>query len=132
MKKILATIVLLGLLFNVQAQSKSENKYLVKRAEKFTKELVDYIADITTEQKKMLFDANYNITLQFDSIKKARLETQDYKDASKQIFKNRDAMMKKILNITQYDDYIMYRDEKKQEYFAKKKLTDSLQKAGVK
>jgi hypothetical protein len=120
MKKIILITSLLLLAVASFAQTSEPSKYQKKQATKYTKELTDYISNITDDQKTAIYNINLNISLQFDSLKKLQLETVDYKKAARNIFVFKDDQLKKILSVNQFDEYVMMKDEKKEEYLKKK------------
>jgi hypothetical protein len=138
MKKLFILFALCINILSVNAQYKKLT--LEERSAKFTKEITDYVSNITPEQNTALLEINKIVTMQFDSLKALQLESEEYKPAARNIFKTRDASIKLVLDAKQYDEFSMLQAEKRDASFKKKneqKLkkeqakitsTDSLQK----
>jgi hypothetical protein len=107
--------------FCSNAQSAYQRKTIEDRAQKFTKEISDYVATLSDSQKIKLFAINRTVTMQFDSLKNLKLESNDYKPAARMIFKNRDAAIKNIFSAIQFDDFMMQQAEKREESYKRKK-----------
>jgi pyoverdine/dityrosine biosynthesis protein Dit1 len=120
MKKTLVLLFATILCTCSYAQSVEPSKYQKKQASKYTDELVKYLSDIVPEQEKSIYQLNLNISIQFDSLRKLKLETNEYKKAAREIFINKEKQLKKLLTINQFDEYAMMQDEKKAEYIKKK------------
>jgi|688.fasta_scaffold962063_1 hypothetical protein len=103
------------------AQSKAPSKYTTKQAQKYTNEIVEYVSDVLAEQQKLIYQMNVDVSMKFDSLKKLDLEQYEYKAAARAIFKYKDETMKAILNESQFDEYLMMQDEKRQAYKNKMK-----------
>jgi hypothetical protein len=121
MRKIILFFALLTINGGLLAQKNEPSKYAKKQAQKYTNELVEYISDVQAGQQQQLFQMNLQVSDRFDSLKKLELEKPDYKKAARAIMEWKDAEVKKIFNENQYDEYLMMKAEKFEEYKKKKK-----------
>jgi hypothetical protein len=120
MKNLLLLCVLCLSMLSATAQNKYKKQTLEERAIKFTKEITDYVSNISPEQNASLLAVNKSVTQQFDSLKALQLASEEYKPAARSIFKNRDAAIKVILNANQFDEFMMLQAEKREAAFKKK------------
>jgi hypothetical protein len=111
-------------------KGKYKKQTLEERVEKYTAEITSYVSNVTDSQKVALFAINKAVTLKFDSIKNLELDPVDYRPAARSVFVYRDAAIKKVLNETQYDEYLMLQAEKKEAAFKRRSQQqgDSTQK----
>jgi hypothetical protein len=122
-------IILIGSLFfitcNVStAQSSYKKKTLEERSAKFTKEITDYVSNITPAQNTALLEINKQVTQQFDSLKALHLESDEYKPAARNVFKTRDMQIKALLDAKQFDEFMMLQAEKREAAYNKKNITN--------
>ncbi len=123
MKKHIASIILfLSIGISSYAQYKPYKKYpsLRERSQKYTKEITDYVSGITPSQDSALLAINIDITTQFDSLKKLKLESDLYRPAARAIFVARDENISKILNEKQFDEFLMLQEEKRMTSYKRK------------
>jgi hypothetical protein len=106
----------------LHAQNTYKKKSVDERAQKFTTDIADYVSGVTDSQRVKLLAINKTTTIQFDSLKNLKLESEAYRPAARGIFKQRDASIKLLFTIKQYDEFMMQQAEKREESFKKKQL----------
>jgi hypothetical protein len=121
MKYILILLCTVSIQF-INAQNYYKKKTVDERAQKFTTEIADYVIGISDSQRLQLLVINKLTTVQFDSLKNLKLETEAYKPAARSIFKQRDASIKVLFTIKQYDEFMMQQAEKREESFKRKQI----------
>ncbi len=139
MKKLLSLLLIIASTFSATtAQTTYKKKTLEERSAKFTKEITDYISNVTPEQNTALLEINKNVTMQFDSLKALQLESDEYKPAARNVFKTRDAAIKLVFDAKQFDEFLMLQAEKRDAAYKKKNeankaaLTEETAKAPAK
>jgi hypothetical protein len=123
MKKVLILICLsitISIISFGQSNKKKE-KYLNSKANKYTNEIVEYVKDITIDQRNLIFEINKTVAIKFDSLYALELEYEESKPLRIEIYKYKDDELKKILTTVQYDEYLMLKEENKQKSAEKRK-----------
>jgi hypothetical protein len=103
-KHILVSIALVLFSITSIAQGRKAKLTLDEKANKYTKEISDYVSNVDSNQYTKLLTINKQVSQKFDSLYHLELEYSEKRGATKQ-----------VLNAKQFDEFLMLQAEKKAE-----------------